>query len=89
MPHFFVNKENITDNTVIINDKENYRHIARALRAKTGECLLLIDNEQMQYETVISQITNDEIICEIIKSYPSKRDLEFDLYLAQSPLRSD
>ena len=89
MPHFFVKKENITDNTVIINDKENYRHIARALRARAGESLLLIDNEQIQYETVISQIKNDEIVCEIKKSYPSKRDLEFDLYLAQSPLRSD
>lgn len=89
MPHFFINKENITDNTVRINDKENYRHIARALRARIGENLLLIDDNQIQYETVISQITNNEIICEIKNSYPSKRDLEFDLYLAQSPLRSD
>ena len=89
MPHFFIKKENITDNTVIINDKENYRHIARALRARAGENLLLIDENQMQYETVITEITNNEIICEVKKSYSSKRDLEFDLYLAQSPLRSD
>ena len=30
-----------------------------------------------------------KIMCKIETSYPSKRDLEFDLYLAQSPLRSD
>lgn len=89
MPHFFVKKENITDNTVIIKDNENYRHIARALRARVGESLLLIDENQMQYETVITEITNNEIICETKNIYPSKRDLEFDLYLAQSPLRSD
>ncbi len=89
MPHFFVKKENITDNKVIINDKENYRHIARALRARVGENLLLIDENQMQYETVITEITNNEIICEAKNIYRSKRDLEFDLYLAQSPLRSD
>jgi len=89
MPHFFINKNNIIDNKVLINDNENYSHIARALRARTGEKLLLIDNEQIQYETTISQITNNEIVCEIQKSYPSKRDLEFDLFLAQSPLRSD
>lgn len=89
MPHFFIKKENITDNKVIINDKENYRHIARALRARAGENLLLIDENQMQYETVITEITNNEIICEAKNIYPSKRDLEFDLYLAQSPLRSD
>lgn len=89
MPHFFIKKEYVNNNIVIINDKENYRHIARALRARVGEKLLLIDDNQIQYETVITQITNNEIICEIIKSYLSKRDLEFDLYLAQSPLRSD
>ncbi len=89
MPHFFIKNENVNNDTVIINDKENYRHIARALRARVGESLLLIDENQMQYETVITQITNTEIICEVKKAYPSKRDLEFDLYLAQSPLRSD
>jgi 16S rRNA (uracil1498-N3)-methyltransferase len=89
MPHFFIKSENVQDKTVKIDDKENYRHIARALRAKTGEKLLLIDEGQIQYETVISKITNNEIFCEIKNFYPSKRDLEFDLYLAQAPLRSD
>ena len=89
MPHFFINSENITNSTVIINDSENYRHIALSLRARSGENLLLIDENQIQYETVINKITKSEIVCEIQKSYQSKRDLEFDLYLAQSPLRSD
>jgi len=90
MPHFFIEEnEIISEKLVRITNKENYRHIARALRAKVGENLLLIDNKQIQYETVISKITNNEIECEIKKFYQSKRDLEFDLYLAQSPLRSD
>ena len=85
MPHFFIDSKNKSNNTIIINNTENYRHIARALRARVGEKLLLIDEEQIQYETLISQITDSEIICDIQKSYPSKRDLDFDLYLAQSP----
>lgn len=90
MPHFFIGEnEIINDKLVKITDKENYRHIARALRARVGESLLLIDDKQIQYETVITKITNAEIECEIKNSYHSKRDLEFDLYLAQSPLRSD
>jgi 16S rRNA (uracil1498-N3)-methyltransferase len=89
MPHFFIGTNNIKDKCIVIDDSENYRHIARALRAKTGEKLLLIDESQMQYETTITQITKNEIVCNIDKSYPSLRDLEFDLYLAQSPLRSD
>lgn len=89
MPHFFVKSENKTNNLIKINDNENYRHIAKALRARVGEKLLLIDENKFQYETVISEINSNEIICEIKDSYQSQRDLDFDLYLAQSPLRSD
>ena len=89
MPHFFIDSNNKTDNKIIISDADNYRHIARSLRARCGEKLLLIDENQIQYETKISEINSKEVVCEIEKSYLSKRDLEFDLYLAQSPLRSD
>lgn len=89
MPHFFINSNNKTDNKIVISDVDNYRHIARSLRARCGENLLLIDENQIQYETKISEINSKEVVCEIEKSYLSKRDLEFDLYLAQSPLRSD
>ena len=89
MPHFFINSNDKTDNRIVISDADNYRHIARSLRARCGEKLLLIDENQIQYETKISEINSKEVVCEIEKSYLSKRDLEFDLYLAQSPLRSD
>lgn len=89
MPHFFINSNNKIDNKITISDADNYRHIARSLRARCGEKLLLIDENQIQYETKISEINSKEVICEIEKSYLSKRDLEFDLFLAQSPLRSD
>ena len=89
MPHFFIDSNNKIDNKITISDADNYRHIARSLRARCGEKLLLIDENQIQYETKISEINSKEVICEIEKSYLSKRDLEFDLFLAQSPLRSD
>ena len=89
MPHFFINSNSKTENKIVVSDTDNYRHIARSLRARVGENLLLIDENQIQYETKIKEINSREIICEVEKSYPSKRDLEFDLYLAQSPLRSD
>ena len=89
MPQFFIESNNVINKSVIISDSENYRHIAKSLRAKIGEKLLLIDENQIQYETRIRDINSKEIICEITDSYHSKRDLDFDLYLAQSPLRSD
>ena len=89
MPHFFIKSDQISDNVAEISDRENYQHIARSLRARTGESLLLIDENKIQYESVISEITGSKIFAKIEKSYPSKRDLDFELYLAQSPLRSD
>lgn len=89
MPHFFINSNQVINNHIEITDKENYKHIARALRARAGEELLLIDENQIQYETVIVEITNSKILTSIECCYPSKRFLDFDLYLAQSPLRSD
>ena len=89
MPHFFINSQQINNSKISISDKGNYFHIARSLRARTGEKLLFIDENKIQYETTIESITNDEITAKIDKSYPSKRFLDFELYLAQSPLRSD
>lgn len=89
MPHFFVDSRNRVNNIITINDTENYRHIAKSLRARIGESLLLIDESQIQYETKILEIDSSKIVCEIKNSYTSNRDLDFNLYLAQSPLRSD
>ena len=89
MPHFFINSECISGNSAVIKDKENYNHIARSLRARCGEKLLLIDENRVQYETKISSVTKESVVAEILKSYKSKRKLPFNLYLAQVPLRSD
>lgn len=89
MPHFFVNSKSLKDNIITISDKKNYNHIVKSLRAKIGENTLLIDENQIQYEGKIKKINQSSIEIEIIKNYKSKRFLDFKLYLAQSPLRSD
>ena len=89
MPHFFIKSSNVNNGKAVINDEENYRHIAKSLRAKSGEKLLLIDENQIQYETVIEQIRKNEVTVKIENYYKSDRSLDFRLYLAQSPLRSD
>ncbi len=89
MPHFFISTKNIENDLVIINDKENYQHIARSLRAKIGENIKLIDENRIRYEGKIKEITGNSINVIIEKKYPSDNELKFDLYLAQAPLRSD
>ena len=89
MPHFFINSEDVNENKIVISDKENFTHIAKSLRIKAGEKLLLIDENQIQYETVVEEVTNKELTVNVENSYKSGRRLDFGLYLAQSPLRSD
>lgn len=89
MPHFFINSKDVKDNKIIVYDKDNFNHIAKSLRVKKGENLLFIDENQIQYETVVEEITNKEITVYVENSYKSDRRLDFRLYLAQSPLRSD
>lgn len=89
MPHFFISSKNVNNDHIAINDKENYKHIAKSLRIRKGEKLLLIDENQIQYETVVEDVTTDEVLVKIENSYKSFRSLPFGLYLAQSPLRSD
>ena len=89
MPQFFINSNQVQINRITISDKENYNHIAKSLRIKVGENLLLLDENKVQYETKVLEITNSCIVADIQNKYPSKRFLDFELYLAQSPLRSD
>ena len=89
MPQFFINSKEVVNNKVVISDKENYNHLAKSLRIKKGEKLLLIDENQIQYETVVENVTNKEITVYVENSYKSSRSLDFRLYLGQSPLRSN
>ena len=56
MPHFFIKNDNITDDLVIIDDKENYQHIARSLRAKIGEKILMVNENRIKIEGKIVEI---------------------------------
>ncbi len=89
MPHFLIKSENINKNIIKVDDKDLYKHIIRVLRAKLGENLLFLDENEIQYETVLTEIENNYFECEIKKQYKSKRKLEINLYVAQSVLNSD
>lgn len=89
MPHFFINSKDKKDNIITISEESNYLHIVKSLRANLGETLMLIDENEIEYKTQIKYISKDSIKVEIIDSKKSDRKLSYNLYLAQSPLRSD
>lgn len=89
MPHFIINSDIVNGDLIVITGKELYNHIAKSLRSKTGEKLLFIDENEVQYVTLIENITSREIYTKVVDSHKSVRKLDIDLNLAQSVLKPD
>ena len=89
MPHFLIKTADVKENKITILDKDLYKHIIKVMRTKCGERILFLDENEIQYETRISEIESNFFVCEIEKHYKSERKLPLNLYIAQSVLNSD
>lgn len=66
MARFFVNKENISENTIII-DSPDAHHIARSLRMAEGDEVVVCDGEGAEYRCRLTRIRDEECLCEIVE----------------------
>ncbi len=89
MPHFIISSNSVDKGFINITDKELYHHIAKVLRIKKGEKLLLIDENEFQYIAQVEDISSQCIYTKVIESHKSSRKLDIELYLAQSVLKPD
>ena len=89
MPHFLIKSDDVKKDSVVVSDKDLYKHIIKVMRTKCGEKLLFLDENEIQYETKLNQIDASSFSCIIEKQYKSERKLGLDLYIAQSVLNSD
>lgn len=89
MPQFFVSTSDVNADIITISDKQNYRHIVKVLRAKLGETLLLVDENQTQYKVVIQSIDLDSITTKVVDVLKSNHSLRLNLFLAQAVLKND
>lgn len=89
MPHFFVKEENINNKTVKVEEKDLLNHLVSARRVKVGEKVLFFDNNKIQYETIVKEITKKYLLAEITAQYKSFRELEHDITVAKCVLKQD
>lgn len=82
MPKFFVPKENINGDTIIINS-EDVSHITRVLRMNEGDKLLLCDSKGFDYDVEITEISQKEIICHILDTKKSDTEPNIEVILFQ------
>ncbi len=88
MHHFFVDKSNIGENSIkIVGNDVN--HIKNVLRMKIGEELLISDCVDKDYSCKIINISDEEVIADIIDSNYGGSELDGELYLFQCLPKSD
>lgn len=73
MSRFFVPKENIKDDIIIINS-DDVSHISRVLRLTQGDEIICCDGAGNDYNVSISEVSKKEIICKILSK--TKADTE-------------
>ena len=89
MPHFLIKKEEIKNNLITLENNDSFFHITKVLRAKIGENLKFIDENQFVYLAKIINITKNCLNAEIIEKTKSERTLKAKLCLIQSILMTD
>lgn len=81
MPRFFVKSNQIKDNTISILG-EDVRHIKNVLRKEVGTTIEICNQEDgKSYSCEITQLKNDEILCNIIKNLEDQDNkIKVDIY---------
>ena len=88
MPQFFINKENIQEDKILITNLSDINHITNVLRNRKKDRLILSGPENFVYEAEIVSIKPDLIEAQIIDSYFSDKRLKISITLAQSIIKS-
>ena len=88
MPRFFVNKENISDNKIVIGEGDAF-HIARSLRMAVGDEITVCDGEGEEYTCTLSKIRDDECECEVLSHGRSEREPRVNISLFMAYPKGD
>ncbi len=88
MPRFFADRENISEDKIIICGGD-VNHIKNVLRMQSGDELEICDGKGTDYCCTIENIDREEIRLNIISSERSKSELPKKIYLFQGLPKSD
>ncbi len=87
MDHFFVHPKDVRDRVATIRGEE-FNHLARVVRKKEGEQIMLVDGEGRSFEVVIRLIDRTHAECEILNTQHRLNEPTTVVTLAVSLLRN-
>ena len=88
MARFFVEKENIGDNQIVISGDDAH-HIARSLRMAEGDEAVVCDGFGKEYRCTLSKIRDEECICNIIEEFSSGPESPVEITLCMAYPKGD
>ena len=88
MPRFFVNKENINEEKILISGSDAH-HIARSLRMAEGDGVTVCDGEGMEYDCTLVRIRDEECECKILAKAESERESPVSITLCMAYPKGD
>lgn len=83
MSRFFVGAKNIQEDLIFIRDKEDIKHISKALRHKEGDILEISDGQNFEYEIELLTVTTEFIEGKILSKKPFQREPKTKITLYQ------
>lgn len=88
MKTIFIEKEQINDNKIVIEDKAEINHLKNVLRLKIGDELRAVDGE-MEYFCIINEIEKKTLIIEIKESKLGEEEISVKIDLGIGILKND
>lgn len=79
----FTSPANIEEKYIRITDKGDIRHMIKVMRLKTGDKVDVSDGSKWEYEAVIDEIYDDEVILSIVDKQTFAREPELMVTLFQ------
>lgn len=88
MPRFFVQKEQIENETVTLTGDDAH-HVSRSLRMAAGECITVCDTTGTEYECELTDFLPDRVLAKILQTRKSETEPPYYAHVFQALPKGD
>lgn len=88
VPRFFAARENISDDMIVLTGSDA-EHISRVLRSEPGDSVTVCDSMGNDYNTIIKEISKNEIKLEIKEKFYNESEPDVKIILFQALPKGD